>query len=126
MAGPLQTTDSPFRIEFEFTNQEQFLRVCVCVYLYQLQENSCEKRELCVSNSKSMVLSIFHVCVTCIEFISQAPKQKLRMYVFLLGWYFCHFRPMFGLFRVWGVFFCPVEGPVHDARLVLWITSKDR
>ena len=33
------------------------------VYSYLLQDKFCERREVCVSNSKSMVLRVVHVCV---------------------------------------------------------------
>ena len=48
------------RIEFEFCDQEHFSRMCIRI-CYKV--NSCEKREVRASNSKSMVLRIFHVCV---------------------------------------------------------------
>ena len=35
---------------------------------------SCENREICVSNSRSMVLGIFHICVCVLN--SQVLKQK--------------------------------------------------
>ena len=47
--------------------------------------NSCEKRRVCDSNSKSMVLRIFHVCVLCIEFVSQVGKHKNAHVSFPVG-----------------------------------------
>ena len=48
------------RIAFKFIGQEQFSRMCIRI-CYRV--TSCEKREVRVSNSNSMVLRIFHVCV---------------------------------------------------------------
>ena len=52
------------RIEFEFIDQEHFSRMCIRI---GYKVNSCEEREVCVSNSKSMVLRIFHVCVCALN-----------------------------------------------------------
>ena len=47
-------------IEFEFVDQEHFSRMCIRI-CYKV--SSREKREVHASNSKSMVLRYFHVCV---------------------------------------------------------------
>ena len=61
------------RIEFEFIDQEHCSRMCICI-CYKV--NSCEKREVRASNSKSMVLRIFSRMCMCIEFVIQVLKQK--------------------------------------------------
>ena len=59
------------RIEFRFIAPKHSSRMCIRI-CYTV--NSCEKREVRVSNSKSMVLRIVHVC--CIEIVIQVLKLQ--------------------------------------------------
>ena len=70
------------RIEFELISQEYFSCMCICICC---KMNYCEKREVCVSNSKSMVLTIFSRMCMCIEFVSEVIKQKNAHVSFLVG-----------------------------------------
>ena len=69
------------RIEFKFISQENFSRMCIHI-CYKM--NYCKKRKVCASNSKSMALGIFHLCV-CIEFVIQVLKQKNAHVSFPIG-----------------------------------------
>ena len=55
-----------------------YIRVCY-------KRNSCEKRELCVSNSKLMVLGNFARMCMCIEFVIQVSNQKNAHVCFPVG-----------------------------------------
>ena len=54
------------------------------MYSFFTRQNPCEKREVCVSNSMSMVLRICHVCV-CIEFVIQLLNHKNAHVSFPVG-----------------------------------------
>ena len=74
-----------FVFEFEFISQEHLSRVCVCNRIcYKI--NDCKKRKVCVSNSKSIVLRIVHVCV-CVwfKFVIQVLKQENAHVSFPVG-----------------------------------------
>ena len=51
---------------------KKFTHMCIRIYF---KINSCEKREVCVSNSESMVLGLFYVCVCALSSYS-TPKAK--------------------------------------------------
>ena len=61
------------RIEFEFIDQEHFSRMCIRI-CYKV--NSCEKREVHVSNS--IVLIIFHVPLHTHKKITELTLKQFR------------------------------------------------
>ena len=60
--------------------------VCTCICC---NIKSCEKRRVCVSNSKSMVLKMFHVSVCALN--SSFSNKRMCMYIFLVGMVCNHF-----------------------------------
>ena len=75
-SGGVVAQRKSIRVEFEFINQENS-RVCIRICY---KRNSCEKHELCVSNSRSMVLRIFHACVCALTSRFRSQNQRMRMY----------------------------------------------
>ena len=78
-------------------NSRGFFEVCVFV----LNSNSIARNILdvcvfasltrwipamCVSNSKTMVLRIFHACVCVLNSLFRSQNKRMRMCLFLLGW----------------------------------------